>query len=161
MTCTGPNCTRTVHGRGLCKSHYNQRREGRPLAPLMVRPTPDGPCTADGCDTAAVSKGMCRLHYQAAWRAARGQAVRPKRPTKPRPKAKRKPKPKPASTLPNGWFKPSLKPVPPKPEAGAIDTVSLIAPVLDDATLAAARANVIAAGGTDLLAMLGLDEVAA
>ena len=111
--------------------------------------------------TAAVSKGMCRLHYQAAWRAARGQAVRPKRPTKPRPKAKRKPKPKPASTLPNGWFKPSLKPVPPKPEAGAIDTVSLIAPVLDDATLAAARANVIAAGGTDLLAMLGLDEVAA
>ncbi len=42
MTCAGPECTRPVHGHGLCNAHWRQRRDNWPaLQPVRVIESPE------------------------------------------------------------------------------------------------------------------------
>ena len=61
VPCRFDGCGRRATAKGLCASHRNQERAGRPLAPLPVRVP--SPCTVTGCDSTAEKRGMCGRHY--------------------------------------------------------------------------------------------------
>lgn len=164
VPCRGPHCPHPgSKGHGLCGTHYKQQYRGKPLTPL--RGTVDhGPCTTDGCDDPIryVKAGLCRRCYvrEQSTRRRREQGAQPRR--KPGPKPAPKPR-KPKSTLPDGWHRKTItKPAPARTQTtSAIMRVEFNVPILSDDILQAAARNVTAMGGSDLLAMLGLDEVAA
>ena len=152
--CTGPDCDRTADRLDgtLCASHYQQVVRGGELKPL--RPYPKlakrrpATCTEPGCDKPHRGRGLCSTHY-----------IREYRKTKPQPSRRKADKP--VSSLPEGWFKPSRTPRPPKPKPeGEIALTTMIPLTLDPATIAAARRTLIARGADDLLDMLGLEDVA-
>lgn len=112
-------------------------------------------CTFPDCDRPYSCKGLCAAHYNQ--RKRRG-LLAPLRPYT-KPKQPRTPK----HALPDGWHTPTpkrakrAKAQAHSGDSTVLDTDTLIAPQLDDATRARARAVVISHGGTDLLDMLGLD----
>ena len=60
--CSGPNCNRHAVAKGLCTTHYGQRRRGRPLTELPTRAIKE--CAIEGCGRVDIqAKGMCALHY--------------------------------------------------------------------------------------------------
>lgn len=66
-------CDNPVHGKGLCRHHYNAMRWLTLGKPKTARPAPlpnTGRCVVPGCkSTTATSqgRGMCPMHYQR-WR---------------------------------------------------------------------------------------------
>lgn len=60
--CTIDGCSRPLHGRELCSTHYERRRLTG-TTDLIRRATKV--CTVDGCDSRALAKGLCSRHY---WR---------------------------------------------------------------------------------------------
>ena len=151
--CTGPYCDRTAERLGgtLCASHYQQVVRGGELKPL--RPYPKlakrrpATCTEPGCDKPHRGLGLCSTHY-----------IREYRKTKPQPSRRKTPS-KAASNLPEGWFKPSRTPRPPKPQAsGEIAHTTLEPLTITPDMAAAARRTLITRGADDLLDMLGLAD---
>lgn len=69
-TCSFDGCERPVRRHGLCATHYDQARAGKPLAPIRVarRAT----CAFEGCGRIATGtgggEGLCRAHYAQRWR---------------------------------------------------------------------------------------------
>lgn len=153
--CTGPDCDRPAvrAERTLCASHYQQVVRGGELKPLRAYPKlarrRPATCTEPGCDKPHRGLGLCSTHY-----------IREYRKTKPQP-LRRKTPAKPASNLPEGWFKPSRTPRPPKPQATGEIALTTLEPLkITPAMAAAARRTLIDRGAHDLLDMLGLADVA-
>ena len=63
--CHGPECARPVHCLNLCKTHYEQARQGKPLRPIQtfVPRGTIGECTFPGCNRPHSSRGLCAAHY--------------------------------------------------------------------------------------------------
>lgn len=66
ITCSGPECDRAISRRGLCGTHYSQRRAGKSLTPILNRKDrrPASKCSGPECDRAASNVGlsMCATH---------------------------------------------------------------------------------------------------
>ena len=58
--CSFPRCPRTFFALGLCKLHWTQQYQGRPLS----LPREPADCSFRGCDRGGYAKGLCRSHYQ-------------------------------------------------------------------------------------------------
>lgn len=54
--CKEGNCTRPVHGRGLCGTHYNRLRRQGALG--------GAECSVQGCTKTSFTKGKCSGHYK-------------------------------------------------------------------------------------------------
>lgn len=88
-TCSESGCERPVKGRGLCSTHYWQRKLEDPDGPRCVEDGCEGPvwargrcqphyrrimrngasgprCVEDGCERRAEARGLCHGHYRAA-----------------------------------------------------------------------------------------------
>lgn len=70
-TCKGPQCTRTIWAKGMCGSHYTQKKRGaKRLSPLRdhdSRTDASGDlkqCTFDGCKFKVKAVGLCTGHYK-------------------------------------------------------------------------------------------------
>lgn len=66
-SCSFGDCERIIAARGLCAAHYQQKRNGRPLAPLrQYRKGPESPaiCQFVDCPRVAKSRDLCSTHYQ-------------------------------------------------------------------------------------------------
>lgn len=59
--CSLPWCERKLYAKGLCDTHYNAQREGRPL----VDPnTPKPECSFEGCGRECLgNQDVCKTHY--------------------------------------------------------------------------------------------------
>jgi hypothetical protein len=70
--CSFEGCGRRVEARGLCHAHYEQLREGRPVAPLKPNrgAAPAAPCSFGGCGRPASARGLCDAHYSQQQRGA-------------------------------------------------------------------------------------------
>lgn len=66
-TCSFHGCQKPHDTRGLCHSHSEQRRLGKPLTPLRLV-VPRYVCSVRGCKRPHCAKGFCRVHW-----AKRGQ----------------------------------------------------------------------------------------
>ena len=53
MLCSEHGCTRRIHAKGLCMTHYTGLRQST-----------GSPCSIDGCDGRVHSKGLCQKHYR-------------------------------------------------------------------------------------------------
>lgn len=63
-TCTIEGCDRKYDSRGLCNTHLQRQRHGRPLdTPVRERGNTDGSCVADACAKPILAKGLCASHY--------------------------------------------------------------------------------------------------
>ena len=62
--CSFNDCLRSVSAKGLCKPHYEQRRRGNQLKPLLE--TLSTTCVMDGCERTVhvKTRQLCRYHYQ-------------------------------------------------------------------------------------------------
>lgn len=63
-TCSYPECDRPVRAKSLCYTHYQQKRLGKPLAPIRVWKYADATCNGPVCDRRPVSNGLCETHYR-------------------------------------------------------------------------------------------------
>jgi hypothetical protein len=71
--CSFPNCGRPHCAKGLCRAHYNQQREGIPLAAIGQRNPPprksgEAPCSVVGCPRGVTARGLCKAHHKALMR---------------------------------------------------------------------------------------------
>lgn len=73
------DCEHRHYARGLCKSHYMQQRDGKPLAKLLsaynVRE-----CSFPGCENPSVARRgnpLCRSHHSQAYRGVELTELRP------------------------------------------------------------------------------------
>ena len=65
--CEHPGCERPHGAKGLCRPHYERKRQGRPLDP-QIRYKPNGAkCTAEWCERLGVIHHMCEPHHRK-WR---------------------------------------------------------------------------------------------
>jgi hypothetical protein len=63
-TCaSGTGCERGVYAKGLCSTHYEQQRHGKPLTPIGSYARQPAECTAENCDRKPHSGGLCSGHY--------------------------------------------------------------------------------------------------
>lgn len=60
--CSFAECNRTKVAKGLCGTHYEQAKRGRPLTPIRKRVS--GDCSMDNCGNPAFCKGLCQSHYR-------------------------------------------------------------------------------------------------
>lgn len=60
--CNFNGCEKTVHCKGLCKTHYEQQRCGKELT--AIGPKPRKPCGFHGCENVSLAKGLCNAHYK-------------------------------------------------------------------------------------------------
>ena len=74
--CSFPCCPRTFYAHDLCKLHYTQRREGRPLS-LPAGRVSQGVCSFSECSRAGYAHSLCKSH---AAQARRGRPLTPLRP---------------------------------------------------------------------------------
>ena len=64
MNCNVADCPKQAWSRGLCSTHYNQWRKGKPLpANESLRYAPLAECSIEGCHGAVIGWGWCRKHY--------------------------------------------------------------------------------------------------
>lgn len=61
--CSFPGCGGPHHALGLCGSHYQQRRRGVPLHPILPL-SPPPCCTFPGCGRAYSGRGHCEGHLE-------------------------------------------------------------------------------------------------
>jgi hypothetical protein len=63
--CSLDHCDRRVNAGGLCTTHYNRKRDGRPDwdKPIPQRMKRDGKCLKDGCPEPVQANGYCNVHY--------------------------------------------------------------------------------------------------
>lgn len=72
VECSFDGCARQVKARNLCRGHWRQQNDGKPLKPLIVKKF--SMCSFEGCDREADSHKLCVGHlYQ--WR--KGMDLRP------------------------------------------------------------------------------------
>ena len=57
-----PDCGRNTKTAGLCTTHYEQQRQGKPFTPIRVRGRRDPICTVEGCEKPHSSNGYCSGH---------------------------------------------------------------------------------------------------
>lgn len=157
--CTGPaddgTCGRPIKALEWCAGHHKQHLLGKELTPIGSTSPKHQPCTGPQCDRLARAKGLCGAHSQ---QQRSGKELTPigstvRRARQPRPKATKRP------TMPEGWYRKTLKkPVPPTRYELDGDAVQIdfIVPVLPDELADRARRNLLARGADDLLDMLGL-----
>ena len=67
--CVFDGCPRSARSDSadLCNGHYEQKRNGRLLTPLVQwgkTTTPDGLCSFNGCDRPVYGNNLCNTHYQ-------------------------------------------------------------------------------------------------
>ena len=60
-TCVGPQCSRPIESKGLCKAHAAQMRRNGEVKPLRV---PRKGCDHEGCNRAHHAGGYCGSHYR-------------------------------------------------------------------------------------------------
>lgn len=67
--CIFRDCKNSVFSRGLCRGHYAQDREGKPLSPLRTKVvhSPGEVCRHEECDREAQVSHYCDTHY-AQWK---------------------------------------------------------------------------------------------
>lgn len=58
--CTFKGCDRSCHTKGLCRSHYQQKRRGNGLTPLKER-SKRSSCIE--CEKSVYARNLCRYHY--------------------------------------------------------------------------------------------------
>lgn len=65
--CEYPECSRVIHGQGLCSTHYAQYlsrgRDKSALTPIKRLNKVRGLCKFPNCELPHASKGYCRTHY--------------------------------------------------------------------------------------------------
>lgn len=61
--CQFEECNRKVEAKGLCHTHYQQQRAGKPLTPIRLKDAGRG-CKADGCTAKHYAGGLCQSHYE-------------------------------------------------------------------------------------------------
>lgn len=64
--CGVEGCTRPVHGKGLCKVHYDRLRWHGDVgsADIRVRSRSRPACSVDGCERPAKGRGYCLTHWK-------------------------------------------------------------------------------------------------
>jgi hypothetical protein len=69
-TCSFEECNRRHRAKGLCSTHYNTIREGKPLLPIGrvgarvgIERLGQDSCKVDGCCIKGRSLGYCQKHY--------------------------------------------------------------------------------------------------
>lgn len=63
--CNFALCDRPVQAKGLCRGHYGQQHNGRPLTPIKpVNRNKGKTCWFETCNREATTKGLCGNHYQ-------------------------------------------------------------------------------------------------
>jgi hypothetical protein len=65
MTCSQDNCTRKVHARGICTTHYQ----------AMLRANKENICSVRYCGKGATAFGMCHQHYKEDYRAMKADPI--------------------------------------------------------------------------------------
>ncbi len=75
-TCRVDGCNRSVEGDGLCSGHYQQQKQGRPLAPLR-RGRPRHTCGFPGCGKDVKAHGLCTGHYKQSRRGSPLSSLKP------------------------------------------------------------------------------------
>lgn len=66
--CAWPRCTRPIHARGLCTTHYSKARTLGVL-PRLQNERQSGACAVEGCDrTDLIAHNLCRKHAARQWR---------------------------------------------------------------------------------------------
>jgi HNH endonuclease len=75
--CSFPGCDRTYYAKGLCRPHYTQQLNRRPLKPIRPWPPVPTSCEFEGCDKRATNRGLCPAHAK---QRSKGQPLRPLRP---------------------------------------------------------------------------------
>jgi len=73
-TCEFPGCQRRYYGSGLCNSHWQQRRKGKPLTEITRRGRPAGPCEFPDCSRPQTHSGLCISHVR---QKAKGEQLKP------------------------------------------------------------------------------------
>lgn len=62
--CPGPECSKGLFGKGLCRGHYEQQRKGKPLTKLTpYHQSLKGKCAGPECYRQATSDIYCTAHY--------------------------------------------------------------------------------------------------
>lgn len=63
IPCSFDPCERPSFCKGLCRRHYEQQNEGKPLTPIRAKRAaqPDR-CEVEGCTRSPRSRGMCGMH---------------------------------------------------------------------------------------------------
>lgn len=63
--CSLGHCHRRINAAGLCTTHYNRKRDGRPDwdKPIPQRMKRDGKCAKAGCPEPVQACGYCNVHY--------------------------------------------------------------------------------------------------
>lgn len=59
--CSHPGCTRPVHAKGLCQTHYDGAR--KKSRPRVARQAANARCSVEGCTAPHHAKGYCKSHY--------------------------------------------------------------------------------------------------
>ncbi|UUU37110.1 endonuclease VII domain-containing protein [Streptomyces sp. CA-210063] len=62
-TCSFDGCYRAHAARGLCQTHWAQKRRGKDLQPIKIRSKKTGKCSFPGCDRPDVALNLCSGHY--------------------------------------------------------------------------------------------------
>jgi len=66
MQCLFEECEREKYSLGYCRTHYIQRRNGKPLTPIRVLMPSETLCIVPGCSRYFRCKGLCESHYNLA-----------------------------------------------------------------------------------------------
>jgi hypothetical protein len=69
--CTFEDCSKPYRCKGLCRTHYEQWRSGRPLFTRTPKK-----CSFDGCGRPHKAQGLCSQHYMRLLRTGDASTVR-------------------------------------------------------------------------------------
>lgn len=76
-TCSFPDCGNVLDAAGLCRSHYSQKRLGKPLAPLR-KYVKGATCDFPGCGRPRMGQGLCNTHYLQQYRGKPLTEIKPR-----------------------------------------------------------------------------------
>ena len=63
LICKANGCDRAAKSHGLCNTHNERRRKGRPVDGPIVTRQPGRLCSIEGCDKPHSARGWCEMHY--------------------------------------------------------------------------------------------------
>lgn len=165
--CDVTDCDRTHWAKGYCRLHYQRvQATGNTEGRKPGRPVDHIGCTVDGCTDPHKGRGLCSIHYDQHYpkRERPPKANRPERVARePRPKPVPRVRKAKATTLPDGWFRKTLKAPKPESDGQGGDGINVYLlmqmPAPDEATAAsieAFRQRRLERGELDILEILGL-----
>lgn len=72
--CSESRCDRPVRARGLCSSHYLEKRRKAIEDGTWKPPSKGRTCDVPGCSRKYLSSGMCAIHYRESRKCSCGAA---------------------------------------------------------------------------------------